>query len=603
MSFASGQPDPQPEAGTDPASIESSPSPAPAEAGTDPFEAVPHALRDALARRGFAQLTAVQSAVLAADDGARDLQISSQTGSGKTVALGFVLAARMVARGTTPKGPNTLIVTPTRELAQQVKDELAWLFADLRGVRLDCVTGGTHVGAEQQRLRRMPSVLVGTPGRLHDHLRSGTLDLSEVTQVVLDEADQMLDLGFRDDLLAILAAMPAERRTHLVSATFPPDVRALMREYQREPLHVEGTALGVAHEDIEHVVHPIETKDRYAALVNLLLLAGDARTLVFVRTRAETAELADRLTADGFAAQPISGELTQVLRTRTLAAFRKGLVTALIATDVAARGLDIEGVSTVVHFDPPMDGSIYTHRSGRTGRAGQKGRSVLLSPKGAERRVRRILTDARVRPTWQPVPDAATVRQHQRAAAEAALRGALAEHAPNAAQREFAERLLGEFPPIDLVAGLLAKLATHAPRAPFDVKSPDAPSNERASRERPVREPASRARFGDRIRFKINWGGTQGGDPKRILAHVCRRGSISSQDVGEIDVRAFSATFDVAATVAAEFAQRVAGRDSRDPHLVIQPFPQHGRPSADRDRTNRPSRSFGRARFGAAHES
>lgn len=615
MSFASGQPDPQPETGSDPASPESATVPVPAEmpAAAEPlaFAAVPEALRAPLARRGFAQLTAVQAAVLAADDGERDLQITSQTGSGKTVALGFVLAARLRARATMPKGPNTLIITPTRELAQQVKEELAWLYADLRGVRLDCVTGGTHVGAEQMRLQRLPVVLVGTPGRLLDHVRSGSLDLAEVTQVVLDEADQMLDLGFRDDLLAILAAMPAERRTHLVSATFPPEVRELTREYQRDPLHVYGTALGAAHQDIEHVVHPIETKDRYAALVNLLLLAGDERTLVFVRTRAETAQVADQLTADGFAAQPISGELSQVLRTRTLAAFKKGLVTALIATDVAARGLDIEGVTTVVHFDPPMDGAIYTHRSGRTGRAGQKGRSVLLAPKGAERRVRRILDSARVRPTWAPVPDAATVRQHQRAAAEAALRSALAESQPGAETREFAERLLAEFAPVDLVAGLLRKLATHAPRAPFDVRSPAAPSGERErgrdAAPRAARTPRSaplRADDGARVRFKINWGTTQGGEPKRILAHVCRRGEISSREVGAIDVRAFSATFDVSAAVAGEFAQRVAARDARDPHLVIVPFPARGHGVAPRE--ERPRSALrprtGRPRFGAAFD-
>ena len=604
------------------------------------FDSVPAALRDALSRRGFTQLTSVQTAVLAADDGARDLQITSQTGSGKTVALGFVLAAGLQSTPPSPLGPTTLIIAPTRELAVQVRDELTWLFADLLATRVDSVTGGTHVGGEQKRLTRCPRVLVGTPGRLLDHVRSGALNLSAVTQVVLDEADQMLDLGFRDDLLEILAAMPEQRRTHLVSATFPPEVRELTRKYQSDPLHIEGTALGAANVDIEHIVHSIDPKQRYAALVNLLLLSGDERTLVFVRTRAETAELADKLTADGFAAQPISGELSQVLRTRTLAAFKRGLVTALIATDVAARGLDIADVTTVIHYDPPTDGAVYTHRSGRTGRAGQKGRSVMLTHKGIERRVRRILNEARVTASWKPAPDSETVRAAQSVRTEAALREALAKHTPSAEQNALAARLLGEYPPAELVAGLLCSLASHQPRAPFEVKA-DAGARERRMREpsepgavertQPSSEPPTReraireeSRQGDApsIRFKINWGESNGADPKRILAHVCRRGGISSRDVGAIEIRRLNSCFDVAAAVADEFAARVEARDSRDPHLVIVPFPRRGttlrepaareevperRPESTRPKTIRPIKTrFAKTkfsdRFGKGHK-
>ena len=199
------------------------------EAVAPAFESVPAPLRDALVRRGFTQLTSVQTAILAADDGVRDLQISSQTGSGKTVALGFVLAPKLIARTAGKKAPSTLIITPTRELAMQVREELTWLLANVHGVKLDCVTGGLPVRQEQLRLQRPPAILVGTPGRILDHIKSQSVDLSGITQVVLDEADQMLDLGFREDLEAILAAIPKERRTHLISATFPPAVRALTR--------------------------------------------------------------------------------------------------------------------------------------------------------------------------------------------------------------------------------------------------------------------------------------------------------------------------------------------------------------------------------------
>jgi len=332
------------------------------------FERVPAILRTALEGRGFGELTPVQVAALDAVEPAQDLQICSQTGSGKTVALGLAMAPGLLAEDEEkPVGPRTLIVVPTRELAAQVRGELAWLYAGAPDVTLDCVTGGTNLGQERGRLARKPRILVGTPGRLLDHIRSKALNLSGVTQLVLDEADQMLDMGFRDELEAILETLPAERRTHMVSATFPAAIQRLAKNYQSDPVRVNGGRPGEAHEDIEHVAYLVNDHDRYAALVNLLLITASERTLVFVNTRAETTQLAERLSADGFSSMPLSGELPQSQRTRTLSAFKAGTVSVLVATDVAARGLDVPDVATVVHGSPAMDAEVYTHRSGRTG--------------------------------------------------------------------------------------------------------------------------------------------------------------------------------------------------------------------------------------------
>ncbi len=441
----------------------------------DGFAAVPAPLVAALRKRGFAQLTDVQKAVLAADDGARDLRISSQTGSGKTVALGFALAARLddAAR----VGPTTLVVTPTRELAAQVKDELSWLFADLPGVSCEVVTGGTSIVRERGQLRRRPAILVGTPGRLLDHLRTGALDLGSVRQLVLDEADQMLDLGFKDELDGILEQLPEARRTHLVSATFPHAVKALADRFQRDALLVAGSAQGAAHGDIEHVALKIGSRDHYAVLVNLLLLAGDERTLVFVRTREDTTALSDKLAADGFLVLPINGDLAQAQRTRTLAAFRRGAVHTLIATDVAARGLDINNVTTVVHVDPPIDSATYVHRSGRTGRAGQKGRSVMLVVKSRESKTRRLYWSAKVEAVWESPPGAEEVAAHQLARAGERARAALdqADAGVGAvAHREAAAQLLQGRDAEQVVAVLLAQAATGV-RAPFEVTGARAP--------------------------------------------------------------------------------------------------------------------------------
>jgi ATP-dependent RNA helicase DeaD len=245
---------------------------------TDAFAGVPAALSAALCKRGIAKLTAVQAAVVAhlgeSSNGVRNLRISSQTGSGKTVALGIALARTLLdapsgdAEGDTPATsaapgePRALVITPTRELANQVHGELAWLFAEAREVQVDSVTGGTDVRREQQRLRRRaPRILVGTPGRLLDHLRSGALDTSALQQVVLDEADQMLDMGFKDELDAIVERLPASRQSHLVSATFPPAVHRLAKTFQGEAIHLEGTALGQANADIEHLAYLVRPRD------------------------------------------------------------------------------------------------------------------------------------------------------------------------------------------------------------------------------------------------------------------------------------------------------------------------------------------------------
>jgi ATP-dependent RNA helicase DeaD len=361
--------------------------------------------------------------------------------------------------------------------------------------------------------------------------------------------------------------MPAERRTHMVSATFPPEVRSLVEAWQSNPLPVEGSRLGDANADIEHVACLVAPRDRYGALVNLLLMAGGARTLVFVRTRQDTAELAERLANDGFAALPLSGELAQAQRTRTLNAFRSGLVSTLVATDVAARGLDVPDVPMVVQFDPPIDSAVYTHRSGRTGRAGQKGRMVILVPPAAERRIRRMLDDAAVDASWRDVPGPEQVNRVLDERASATLAAVLDDEDPvDDAGLEAARAALDGRDPLRVVARLIARTRTPPPCEPVALAVPASRSAPRATRQPRVQghRPLAYARF------SINWGARHGATPKRLLAHVCRRGGIHGHQIGAIEVTPFATSFEVDTEVAEPFAARVQRRDSRDPHLVIR---------------------------------
>ncbi len=368
-----------------------------------------------------------------------------------------------------------LIIVPTRELAAQVCKELGWLLHDVPGARVVAVTGGSPIYRDKKVLARHPRVLVGTPGRLLDHVRNGALDLGNVSELVLDEADQMLDLGFREELEGLLDTTPTTRRTHLVSATFPDGIQRLAARYQREPVAIEGTRLGDANEDIEHRGYLVHPRDRYAALVNLLLLAEGERTLVFVERRADALEVAERLETDGFAAMPLSGELAQSQRERTLAAFRAGRVKVLVATDVAARGLDVPDVATVIHTSPPIDAQVYTHRSGRTGRAGKQGASVLFAPPHRRRKVERLLGEAGLDLRWSPLPRAdevqrqltERVRTRMKAELDAALEAGLPE-----AQLEKAAELLASRDARSVVAALLARLEPNQRAEPRDVESP-----------------------------------------------------------------------------------------------------------------------------------
>ncbi|MFP6664784.1 MAG: DEAD/DEAH box helicase [Deltaproteobacteria bacterium] len=536
---------------------------------TNAFDALAAPLRATIEARGFTTLTEVQRAVLSSECAGRDLRISSQTGSGKTLALGLRLAEDFLAAAaakTKRSGPLALLIAPTRELATQVAGELGWLLAKIPGANVEVVTGGSDFQRERHALARRPGMLVGTPGRLLDHLRRGTLSCESTQHVVLDEADQMLDMGFREELEAILEQLPAERHSHLVSATFPAAVKRLADRFQNNALHVQGTRLGAANEDIQHIVHRIRPFDTLNALVNVLLRSRGARTLVFVRRRTDTIELSERLGADGFSVRPFSGELSQSQRTQTLDSFRNGSVDVLISTDVAARGIDIPNIEMVIHADLPTDADSYTHRSGRTGRAGQSGRSILLMPAHAERHLRRVLDSARVEPQLLPVP---TGHQIQRALTKHTRRELHtildSEAGPPEKQLTYAEQLLEGHDPKLVIAALL-ELAEPKPVRPPAVLDEPHPAS---SRDR--RPPRPRPQGGFQ-RFEINWGRARGATPPRVLSHVCRRGQLTRDDVGAIRIGPLSTMFEISVDAASAFERLSRRPDARDPELSIRRF-------------------------------
>jgi ATP-dependent RNA helicase DeaD len=366
----------------------------------------------ALAARNYTEPTPVQIAVLRPEAAGRDLLVSAQTGSGKTAAYGLTLGETLLGeepRFGRPKHPLALVVAPTRELALQVHRELAWLLGEAGGRVTSCV-GGMDIRREQRALAAGAHIVVGTPGRLADHLDQGHLDLSEIRAVVLDEADEMLDFGFREELELLLKATPPERRTMMFSATLPKAILGMARLYQRDALRMALSSENEPHADIEYRAYRIAPRDTEHAVVNALRYLDVPGALVFCSTREAVRHLHANLRERGFSAVALSGELKQHERTTALQALRDGRARVCVATDVAARGLDMPELGLVIHADLPQNKEALLHRSGRTGRAGRKGLSVMIVSPQHRGAAERLLASAKIQAIWSTAPSAEAIR-------------------------------------------------------------------------------------------------------------------------------------------------------------------------------------------------
>ena len=527
------------------------------------------ALLPVLAARGWAEPTPVQAAVLAPELAGKDLLVSSRTGSGKTVAFGLLLAQAALGpddRMGEAGAPLALVVAPTRELAVQVQRELAWLLGGVGGRVAACV-GGMDPRREARALAEGVHAVVGTPGRLRDHLERGTLDLSAVGTLVLDEADEMLDMGFREELEAILDVTPATRRTVLFSATLPKPILELARRYTRDAVRVAATPPAGAHADIEYRGHLVSQREREHALVNVLRALDPPSALVFRGTREAVQHTTASLSERGFAVVGLSGELTQPERTRALKALRDGRARVLVATDVASRGLDLPGIALVLHADVPRDPQSLQHRSGRTGRAGRKGLALFLAAPAERYKLERMLRDAGIAATWAPVPEPEEIRARD---AER-LSGEIAALATEAAdeEREAARRLLAAHDPLAVAIALVRRERARLP-APEEL-----PETARAAQEVPAPRGPRAPRRGppqDVVWFRVLLGRERNADPRWILPLVCRRGGVGREQIGKIEVLPRETRFEVARSAAGAFAAAALRPDPRMPEAKIEPL-------------------------------
>ncbi|MGZ8362915.1 MAG: DEAD/DEAH box helicase [Caulobacteraceae bacterium] len=532
-----------------------------------PFPVTHAALNAALEKQGYSEPTPVQAAVLDAPAG-RDLLVSAQTGSGKTVAFGLAAAGPLLgdeAKLGQAGPPLGLVIAPTRELAMQVSRELDWLYAEA-GARVATCVGGMDPRQEQRNLTAGAHLVVGTPGRLRDHLERGNLDLSALRVVVLDEADEMLDLGFREDLEEILDATPAERRTLMFSATLPKDIVSLARRYQTDAQRIDTSRLNVAHGDIEYRAMRVAPGEVERAVVNVLRYFESPGALVFCNTREAVRRLYGALRERGFAAVALSGELTQKERSDALQALRDGHARVCVATDVAARGLDLPDLGLVIHADLPVNKAGLLHRSGRTGRAGRKGVSVLLVPYTRRRRAEQVLASANIEALWSGPPSAEEIRAKDQARL---LDDPLLTEAASAEDLALAAKLLAGRSP-EAVAAALVRL--HRSRLPEpeemfdDVRDVSQGKAGRYAERDEARSNDAKPRrdYGDGAEgsawFRLTIGRQNNADPKWLIPLICRLGHVTKKDIGAIRIFDRETKFEIMADAADRF--RKASKDA-----------------------------------------
>ncbi len=514
-----------------------------------PFYVENPALQRALAARGYADPTAVQSAVLEPKAEGRDLLVSAQTGSGKTVAYGLAFAATILDEVPLPPAgaPLALIIAPTRELAIQVHAELAWLYEHTGASVVSCV-GGMDPRREQRTLVGGCHIVVGTPGRLQDHIDRRHLDVSRLKVVVLDEADEMLDLGFRDELEFILGTAPVERRTLLFSATIARDIAALARQYQRDALRIDTVARNQPHADIEYRAIGVAAHEIEQGLVNLLRFHERGSCLVFCSTREAVRQLYGRLQERGFAVVALSGELSQSERNTALQSLRDGRARVCIATDVAARGLDLPNLDLVIHADLPTNKATLLHRSGRTGRAGRKGLCLLMVPNRSRRRAEVLLASANIKVIWEEPPSAAAIlaRDHARLLTDPVL-----TEAPLDEDVALVRDLLAGWPAEAIAMALIRLYRARLP-APEDI-SPQPELTPRPAAPRAVGGGGGRAM----VWFRCNIGRRKNADPKWLLPLICRIGGVTKRDIGAIRIFDRETRFEISADVVATFAAAI----------------------------------------------
>ncbi|MEN8841984.1 MAG: DEAD/DEAH box helicase [Octadecabacter sp.] len=541
------------------------------------------ALADAIKARGYETLTPVQEACSDPALEGKDLLVSAQTGSGKTLGFGIAIAPSLLGdeeRFDRAGAPLALVIAPTRELALQVKRELLWLY-EKTGAVIASTVGGMDMRDERRALERGAHIVVSTPGRLRDHIMRKSINLSNLKAVVLDEADEMLDLGFREDLEFILDESPTDRQTLLFSATVPASIAKLAQRYQKDAQRVATTTGEKQHADIEYKAFRVSPRDTENAIINVLRFYEAPNAIVFCNTRATVNRMTTRLSNRGFAVVALSGELSQAERTHALQAMRDGRARVCVATDVAARGIDLPNLDLVIHAELPSNQDTLLHRSGRTGRAGRKGTSAMIVPPAVRKKAERLLGWAKLTANWADAPSAEDVIAQDE---ERMLEQTDWSNAVDATSQTVVDAMVAKLS-IEQIAAAYLRLYREKHTAPEELSEVAAPA-------------APRAPFGKSVWFSLPGGRDAGAEPRRLLPMICKMGNITKDDIGAIRIQPNESYIEVRETALKTLTDALGGDmtlENGAPLTRVEKLPafERGAPRKDfkpRDKDKAPHR-------------
>ena len=493
---------------------------------------------------GFTTPTPIQqSAIPDLLEGRSDLVGLAQTGTGKTAAFGLPMLQLIDPKKAVTQG---VVICPTRELCVQITADLKRFACYLKQLDIVPVYGGAGMANQIRQIKRGAQLIVATPGRLLDLMHRGVVSTSQIRFVVLDEADEMFTMGFQEDIDEILKQTPDTRRTWLFSATMPAAAQRIAKTYMQNPIELSVGQRNRGAENIEHIYYVIKEKDRYEALKRLIDFEPDIYGLVFCRTRAETRTVAEKLSHEGYNAEALHGDLSQDQRNRVMRGFRDRTLHILVATDVAARGIDVEDISHVIHYNLPDDTERYTHRSGRTARAGKSGFSLILVNSREVRRLSEIESRAGMRLKRGKIPQGRDICEKQLLAIVKKMAAVEVRHSDIASYLPLAQKALGNLSKEELIERFVSVefnrfLSDYRDSHDLNVRS--VKPKERAGR---VSEKADK----DVRRFFINIGRLDKINEGAIVRLVCDKTGIGSKKIGQIDLKREFSFFDVDKRVA-----------------------------------------------------
>ena len=562
---------------------------------------IPSAIINAMKDKGYEKLTPVQEEVGKKEYSGSDLLVSAQTGSGKTIAFGIAIVDNLTVDNQsfkTPKSPEALVIVPTRELALQVKNELSWLLASSDAKIVSCV-GGMDIRTERRNLETKPNIVVGTPGRLKDHIERNYFNVSNIKTVVLDEADEMLDMGFREDLEAILESTPKDRQTLMFSATVPRGIANLAKRYQKDAVRITAGETNAQHVDIEYRAFKIVMSDQENAIINTLRYYEATNAIVFCGTRIAVNHMTSRLTNRGISAVALSGELSQNERNMALQAMRTSKARVCIATDVAARGLDLPNLDLVIHADIPRTSDTLLHRSGRTGRAGRKGVCAVLVPQSRTRMAERLFSQANIKPTWASTPSREEILKQDkiRIVDNVILKDPIKED-----EKEFVDLLISKNS-IEQLAAAYYRLLGKDLSAPEDLRTPSDRDEGRSKGNG----------FQKSIWFELSVGRDDTAEPRWLVAMLCKAGNLSKRDIGSIKILPKVTNIEISEETSATLKQLASNKKPIERHIMIKLLekppegassdrgrPDRGRP--DRNRSSQGKPDYNRSSEGRSRD-